>query len=420
MSNTPSMTEHVTGVLPVQSDLKSRLELLERSLKDMETRAATHLGRRLEGTLTSALQITNIPCAILSSPVEAITVDQEQEVDYFSNLDTSTTTTDTPKLEQEEKEVNRTTQQQQDITNTQQLELSNNDTEEMMYQIVAHVENELGEAIRRCEKKVELVTEIINEDLLSFIEDRLATRTVALEKRMEELEARLEQQSAAAAMVVVPVKEEEEKKKEEEAEEESVPAAVISVAPEQEKEATAGTPPPPPPLAPHKQDDKEVDEEKVQNNNAAKSMPVHVTEPISRMPTPPAKAPPSKPMSRLADPARSSIAKISPSPKKNPTQLQQITPRASQASSATIKALQEAKAKIAQKQQARMKEEIAKQEAEDTNLGSMLLKSIMMMFMFALAAVFVAVGALSVLVLQGHVKAEDLGDFGGLLEWNFH
>jgi len=413
------MTEHVTGVLPVQSDLKSRLELLERSLKDMETRAAAHLGRRLEGTLTSALQITNVPRAVLPSPVEAITVDQEQQqlqegVDYFSNLDTSTTT-DT-QLEQKE-ESNPPSEQ--DNTTIQQSQQSIVDTEEMMYQIIAHVENELGEAIRRCEKKVELVTEIINEDLLSLIEDRLATRTVALEKRIEELEERLEEQSAAAAaaaVVAVPVKE-EEKKKEEGEEEESVPIAVVSVAPEQEKKekATAQTPPLASSSAPQQQDKEE--EEKVRNNNTAKSMPVHVMAPISRMPTPPAKAPPSKPMSRLADPARSSIAKISPSPKKKPTH--QLTPRSSHASSAAIKALQEAKAKIAHKQQAKIKEEIAKQEDESTSLGSMLLRNITMLFMFAVAVLFVAVGALSVLVLQGHVKAEDLGEFGGLLEWNF-
>lgn len=427
MDNSSSMTEHVTGVLSVQSDLKSRLELLERSLKDMETRAAAHLGRRLEGTLTSALQITNVSRAILPSPVEAITVDQEQQqlqegVDYFSNLDTSTTT-GTPQLEQNE-EFNPPTEQ--DNTTIQQPQQSIVGTEEMMYQVVAHVENELGEAIRRCEKKVELVTEIINEDLLSLIEDRLATRTVALEKRIEELEERLEAQSAAAAAVAAVQEKEEEKKIEEEEEEESVPIDVVSVAPEQKEKgnATAQTPPLATSSAPHQQD-KDEEEEKIQNNTA-KSMPVHVMEPISRMPTPPAKAPPSKPMSRLADPARSSIAKISPSPKKKPTHQHhqhqhqhQLTPRPSQASSAAIKALQEAKAKIAHKQQAKIKEEIAKQEDESTSLGSMLLRSIMILSMFAVAVLFVAVGALSVLVLQGHVKAEDLGEFGGLLEWNF-
>lgn len=411
MHNTLSTTEHVTGVLPV-TDLKSRLESLERSLKDMETRAAAHLGRRLEGTLTSALQITNVPRATLPSPAETAVVEEQhqQQLDYFSNLDNT-------QLDDVDMKVNNSPtveqQQQQDNANKQpQKSILNNNAEEMMFQIVAHVENELGEAIRRCEKKVEMVTEVINEDLLSLIEDRLAARTVALEKKIEELEARLEQQN-------------EGKRKEEE---KGVAAAAVAVPPEKQEKTTEATHTPEVPEveSPQQQQDKEDDEEsKVEgtttttNAITAKSMPAHVTEPISRMPTPPAKAPPSKPISRLADPSRSSIAKISPSPKKKPnTNQQQLTPRSSQASSATIKALQEAKAKIAHKKQARIQEEIAKQEAESTSLGSMLLRMIMVLIMFALGVVCVGIGGLSVLMLQGVVKAEDLGDLGGMLEWN--
>lgn len=404
-SGMQTATNHATDI-PAQSDLKSRLESLERSLKDMETRAAAHLGRRLEGTLTSALQITNVPRSFLPSPDSLDQEKPKEEADYFSNLDISTAT-DTPQLEQKE-EFSPTTEQQDNT-----MQQTSVDMEEMMFQIVAHVENELGEAIRRCEKKVDLVTEIVNEDLLSLIEDRLATRTVALEKRIEELEVHLEQQSTAAMVVVesisaavvpaAPEEEEKEQKEEEEKEETTALLSSLAVPQSEDKE----------------EDNKAKEEEEKVQNKTASSIPVHAMEPISRMPTPPAKAPPSKPMSRLADPSRASIAKISPSPKKRSTQ-QQLTPRSSQASSATIKALQEAKAKIAHKQQVRIKEEIAKQEAESSSLGSMLLRSMMMLFMLTLAVVFVAVGALSVLVLQGHIKAEDLGDFGGSLEWNFH
>ena len=340
-----NVTAHGSARNRSTNDLKSRLESLEHSLKTMEVKAAAQLNRRMDSALRSALKASRQETSMVEERV--IYSPPNKQAPLFS----------TPSEDGEHRGS------------------SDPSMEEILIQYLNHIDNDLGEALRRVETKLSTIETFIDDNVIKMLEHKLTVRDNVLETRIQQLEREVEQlrEGKRAAETATAV------------EEINVPAII-----QEQHHCTV-------------KEDREFSgfaEEVVKHPEKQKMSPSEDAPP-ARFATPPAKAPPSKPKSRLSDPARTAIA-----PAQN-----KVAASKSAAGATVVRAFQTAKAQLAKKQAAVMDEELRK-----SGSGSALLSVLLWFTMLIVGFVACAIGALSVLVRQGTVRVSDLGVVGHLLQ----
>ncbi|PRW57342.1 hypothetical protein C2E21_3821 [Chlorella sorokiniana] len=196
-SYTPASSTWLESARKV-NDLQDRLASLEAALKDMESKAVAHLDKSLqEKVLATAAKIVQkrfladkeldrkLQHQILQTAIKVV---KRQDAAKAAAAASPAPAAAAPADDA-------------GATPTRRLEFGQGEAPEAatMAAYVAHVEQGLGEVVRRLEKKVDSVAQLLDQNALELLEARLAGGVVELEARLEALEQRAATQRGAAA-----------------------------------------------------------------------------------------------------------------------------------------------------------------------------------------------------------------------------